>query len=614
MHGAGGGHAHLRSQALRPIADEPTGRSKLGPAGDDPFGRPLLPRVRLADMSEGGRGEAIHHAHHRHDRDRVAGPVIAHPRVDCGIDHALDGPRRKREHVAMTFDAHADGLRLVAARAVDPERTVGQDRHATLAGLDGDDLDLGDDALVLGSNLPAVLPRDVAIEHEGLEVRLLDPVVEILLDDVKLDRLQHLFDAQRSRLDRVTVEVRSEVPVVRPDGLLHAEAPLARRALAAPEAGHAIDHEQHRAGEPQRTRAVFLRALRQIELYRRLLRQPRALLGRGLQAHLGIERRVREVAERSRQVAHLPVADVALNLVRDQDDPSHARDRRDLRVRSHRAAREDLPGHLPRAVEVAEEDVLARDDGAAHVDREPSAWLKRGLEQDAPRHRAVAVLVEVPGVDGDVVLHRGLCARAHREPLARHVRHARDEVVGGPRKARHLALAGLEEGAGLIERVGGAAHGAGDHRGVVEAEAVDVGSGPARHVVGEAIGLQRSIAGQREVGDEAQRETLAAEDEPVPGPRGDVTDDRRPRTPVEPLDDELVLERRVHRRRVEEAQLAARPFEALEAPAVPGDRAAGGHDEEREHLLRALIDAAEAQPRVVLGRNVADSGERLCPQ
>ena len=100
--------------------------------------------------------------------------------------------------------------------------------------LDGDDLDLRDDALVLGADLPAELPRDVAVEHEGLEVRLLDPFVEVLFDHVKLQRLQHLLDAERPGLHRVAVEVRAEVPVVRLDGLLHAEASLARGALAAP--------------------------------------------------------------------------------------------------------------------------------------------------------------------------------------------------------------------------------------------------------------------------------------------------------------------------------------------------------------------------------------------
>ena len=143
------------------------------------------------------------------------------------------------------------------------------------------------------------------------------------------------------------------------------------------------------------------------------------------------------------------------------------------------------PVILPAPSRLRKKTFSLADDGAADVDREPSAGLERGLEQHAPGHRAVAVLVEVPGVDGDVVLHRGFRARLHREALARHVRDARDEVIGRSGQARHLALARLEEGAGLVEGVGGPTEGARHHRGVVEAETVDVGSLPAADLVGD---------------------------------------------------------------------------------------------------------------------------------
>lgn len=83
----------------------------------------------------------------------------------------------------------------------------------------------------------------------------------------------------------------------------------------------------------------------------------------------------------------------------------------------------------PSAVEIAKQHVLGTVRDRPDCGRHPAAGLQRGVEQHAERHDLRVVLIEVPGVVGNVVFADDLHACLAVVEVAEDLGHAADEVI-----------------------------------------------------------------------------------------------------------------------------------------------------------------------------------------
>ena len=278
---------------------------------------------------------------------------------------------------------------------------------------------------------------------ERLEAGLDDPLVHSRLEHEELQRLDHRLDPEGAGLHGVLEEVGLEEPLSRVhvlDGPHLAEAGLAR---LGPEAVDAVEHQEHRSGEPRPARVEEGRRPRG-EVDEEVAR-PLEELAVGVEDRepgLVRERGRREEAEDGLHLVDRPLSHGAGHLERLDDHRPGRRDAVQLHARRERAGvGEDLAEKRPGPVEIAEAELLVDAQRRADVAREPAARLERRLEEDGERHRPAAVLVEVPGVGRDVVLDGHRRARLHHADRAVDLRHAAHEEIRRPRKPGHARRA-----------------------------------------------------------------------------------------------------------------------------------------------------------------------------
>src|SRR5262249_19669013 len=161
------------------------------------------------------------------------------------------------------------------------------------------DLYLRRDLLVRGHDLTAIPPRDRVVERDRLEARRWSGFfAEPEIEHRELCELEQHFDAQRSRLSRVAGEGSLEVAFGEVDVLDGAPPAQAGAAGGGPTAGHPVDHQQHRVGQPSSRTEELLWAGAQVD-DRRLaakLEQGALILGDG-EPHLLLQRLPEKVSE-----------------------------------------------------------------------------------------------------------------------------------------------------------------------------------------------------------------------------------------------------------------------------------------------------------------------------
>ena len=91
------------------------------------------------------------------------------------------------------------------------------------------------------------------------------PVGHAALEHAELEQLAQRLDAERARLHRVLEEVRLEEPLARVDVLLGAQVAEPLAAALGPVAGDAVEHQQHRAGQPRRAVEVARGPRREVD-------------------------------------------------------------------------------------------------------------------------------------------------------------------------------------------------------------------------------------------------------------------------------------------------------------------------------------------------------------
>ena len=385
-------------------------------------------------LHERRRAQAEHRPRHRAHEARAATRQVNHnvalrvgqraaKRRSVGRAHlGASGRRQRRGHGGRRGARHNADPQVggrVHAQLVDEEEAVGDDGDAAARTLDLLDVDLALEHLVLGDELPAVLPLGDALVV--LEARVGHAVGEALVDAEELHGLVHGLDAQGAWHDRVTPEVAAEEPVARVDGLEAVRVALAMHAAVGDEAD-----------------LVEVAALRRAPLQRvrtRNLGEDARLLG-GEGVHLRLRGGVLgHQVPRGRRLAAVE-ADLLLEDLRDEPaeggvnlveglatvDGELGLELLHAHLAEHRvagrcrlvadrlAAQVDVAQQLGGRVEVAEEDVVAvacaRERERRLVPgRQHAAGLQRDLHQDRVGHEVGARrALEEPRVGGAVEL------------------------------------------------------------------------------------------------------------------------------------------------------------------------------------------------------------------
>ena len=244
------------------------------------------------------------------------------------------------------------------------------------------------------------------------------------------------------------------------------------------EVDDAVDHEQHRTGETCAPHAEPLGTLGEIG-HRRSVHCGEfarlALLAGDGQPRLIIERFGREEPEHGVHREHGAVAERTLDLESFDDHAARTGHGGECDVRGQGArSAGQLTDDGAGAVEIAEQQVVIDAGHRAHRRSDPSTWLQRCFEQHGERHGLGTVLVEVPGVVGNVVFADDLQTWLAVVQVTIDPDDATDEVIrltGQPWRATRS----VELRVHRTERLRRFAPRARDHRLPVEGESFGVG-------------------------------------------------------------------------------------------------------------------------------------------
>ena len=248
-----------------------------------------------------------------------------------------------------------------------------------------------------------------------------------------------------------------------------------------------------------------------------------------------------------------------------------------------------------RTIQVAEQEVV-RADSASRPTGEPSARLERGFEQHRVGHHGVPVLLEVPGILGDVVFDDRRAVRRSRAHLARRRRDARHEVVGRTGEARHLART-VKINVHRPERVGGATPAAGKQAGPVEGRGRAARRGDVRGAQeGGELG-----AGERPVGDKFHPHWVGVEAlQPIDRTQ-DLGHEARQRAVVNLSDEDFVHQLLAGGRDLPATtQLERHILDRLETPAILVQGVAAGREQDVHGLQAAIKHQGARHARVVV--------------
>ena len=156
------------------------------------------------------------------------------------------------------------------------------------------------------------------------------------------------------------------------------------------------------------------------------------------QAHLRRQCLGRKEAEHRAQPIDLAVAEAADHAEVLDDHAGAGGHIGEFDLGDQRAGASDEFGHhRTLAVEVAETEFRRAGQRRADIARQPAARLQRGLQQHPERHDPRAVVVEVPGLIGDVVLGDHARTGAHHTNRAFDRPDPTDEEVRRTGQARH---------------------------------------------------------------------------------------------------------------------------------------------------------------------------------
>ena len=404
--------------------------------------------------------------------------LLTDPAVD---DAMLGSPERLhcREHVwfreldtGWPNDAYAHVGGLVDTNAVAPQRAGADHIGAPLVLADFDDLHHAGNQLVTRGDLTPVLPSQRSIEHQRLEVA--PRLGHALVEHETLKQLDERLDAERTGLDRVLEEVCFEEPLVDIDVLLaaHDAEPCDTGARLMV---YSIDHEQHRLSEPRSIAEVGRWSSREVDRLTFASAELGTMIVRYRQTHLVGESLRGEESEDGCHRVDEPVAKQALDVEPLDNHAASAGDVGDLDLRGEYASgASQFIDQRSGAVEVSEHQIFVEVGDRTDCRGHPAAGLQSCLEQHREGHGLGSVLVEVPGIVGDVVLAYDLHTGLTDIEFANDLSDPADEVIRRPGQTRRLPNT-VEQLIHRPECFRGPSPGARDHGLPVELESIAVG-------------------------------------------------------------------------------------------------------------------------------------------